>query len=99
MSTPAPTPAARPPGRGYHWTTRKALAFLGALAEFGRVGEAARSVGMSRQSAYRLRAKLGGVFAQGWDKAQAAGSEKRRLRSRCKATVLPPERDIFGLGR
>ena len=90
------------PDPAYHWTTRKALAFLGVLAELGRVDEAAEAVGMSRQSAYRLRGRLGegGAFAQAWDRAQALGREKRRARrpSR-KATSLAPERDIFGLGR
>ena len=51
MSLPSPDKAALP-DPSYHWTTLKAGAFLGALAEFGRVGEAARAVGMSRQSAY-----------------------------------------------
>ncbi|MEO6389135.1 MAG: hypothetical protein ABIT16_06160 [Croceibacterium sp.] len=90
------------PDPGYHWTTGKMLAFLGALAHFGRVGEAARAVGMGRQSAYRLRARLGesGVFAQAWDKALAEGRGKRRARRPGrKATALPTERDIFGLGK
>ena len=91
------------PDPAYHWTTRKALVFLGALAERGRVSEAAQAVGMSRQSAYRLRGRLGacGMFAQAWDQAQAQGRELRRARqyrSR-KATPLSPEGDVFGLGR
>ena len=93
MPTPSPDPA-------YHSTTRKALVFLGALAEFGRVSEAARAVGMSRQSAYRLRTRLAGrgPFGRAWDRALAEGLERRRARSR-KATPLPPEDDIFELGR
>ena len=102
MSTPRVDKSALP-DPSYHWTTRKAAVFLGALAEFGRVAEAARAVGMSRQSAWRLRARLGegGLFAQAWDRAQAEGREKRRAQRRGgrKATVLPPERDIFGIGR
>jgi hypothetical protein len=102
MSTlPSDTSALTDPA--YHWTTRKVLAFLGALAEFGRVSEAAEAVGMSRQSAYRLRGRLGdgGTFARAWDQAQARGREQRRARQRTsrKATPLAPERDIFGLGR
>lgn len=100
MSTHAPAPdKSSLPDPSYHWTTYKARVFLGALADLGRVGEAARAVGMSRQSAYRLRERLGerGVFARAWDRAQAEGRAKRR--SRRKATVLPPERDVFGLGR
>ena len=102
MSTPSPPTSVPPPGAGYHWTTRKALVFLGALADFGRVGEAARAVGMGRQSAYKLRARLGegSVFAVAWDRSLAEGRSKRRARrAGRKATVLPPESDIFGLGR
>ena len=102
MSTPAPDKASLP-DPAYHWTTYKARVFLGALADLGRVGEAARMVGMSRQSAYRLRARLGEgtLFARAWDQAQAEGRVKRRARRRAsrKATALPPENDIFGLGR
>ena len=97
MSTPAPKPS-HSPDQAYHWTTRKALVFLGALAEFGRVSEAARAVGMSRQSAYRLRARLAGQgpFVRAWDRALAEGRERRRPG---QATQLSAEDDIFGLGR
>lgn len=96
-----PLPKSSLPDPSYHWTTRKAAVFLSKLAEHGRVGEAAALVGMSRQSAYRLRERLGqeGVFAQAWDRAQAEGRAKRAGARRRKATPLPPERDIFGLGR
>ena len=91
------------PDPSYHWTTFKAQVFLGALADLGRVGEAARIVGMSRQSAYRLRERLGegSLFARAWDGAQAEGVARRRARrgSRRKATILPPESDMFGLGK
>ena len=100
MSTPRPDKSALP-DPSYQWTTRKAQVFLGALAQLGRVSEAARAVGMSRQSAYRLRARLGedGLFAKIWDKAQAEGHARRTERSRAarKATPLPPESYIFGL--
>lgn len=102
MSIPAPDKASLP-DPSYHWTTLKAHVFLGALADLGRVSEAARAVGMSRQSAYRLRERLGedNVFARAWRRAQAEGRAKRRARRRVrrKATLLPPESDIFGLGR
>jgi hypothetical protein len=103
MSTPRPDKSALP-DPSYHWTTRKAAVFLGALADVGRVAEAARVVGMSRQSAYHLRQRLGedGLFAKAWDEAEAEGRAKRRARHRRtlrKATALPPESDIFGLGR
>ena len=91
------------PDPSYHWTTVKARVFIGALAHFGSVAEAARAVGMGRQSVYRLRERLGehGVFAKAWDRALAQGREKRRERrhARAKATALPPESDIFGLGK
>lgn len=49
------------------------VAFLRALAERRSVAAAARSVGMSRQSAYKLRARLAGQpFDQAWDMALAA---------------------------
>jgi hypothetical protein len=102
MSKPALDKASLP-DPSYHWTTCKARVFLGALGDLGEVAEAARQVGMSRQSAYRLRRRLGedALFARVWDLAQAAGREKRRARRRAagKATPLPPESDIFGLGR
>jgi hypothetical protein len=91
------------PDPSYHWTTRKAGVFLGVLAELGRVSEAAHAVGMSRQSAYRLRERLGegGLFARAWDVAEAEGRAKRRARPRGarKVTILPPESDVFGLGK
>ncbi len=97
MSPPKPDKSSLP-DPSYHWTTLKARVFLGALAELGRVGEAARMVGMSRQSAYRLRERLGegGLFARAWDQAEIEGRAKRRTR---KTTVLPPESDMFGLRR
>ena len=102
MSTPRVDKSALP-DPSYHWTTRKARVFLGALADLGHVSEAARTVGMSRQSAYRLRGRLGekGLFAMAWDEAQAKGRARRRARQRAtrKATPLPPESDIFGIGR
>jgi hypothetical protein len=102
MSTPRVDKATLP-DPSYHWTTLKARVFIGALADLGRVAEAARAVGMSRQSAYRLRERLGedGVFARAWDQAKANGRAKRQARRRVlrKTTALPPESDIFGIGR
>ena len=58
---------------------------------------------MCRQSAYRLRARLGeeSVFAKAWDRAAEQGRAEREVRRRTsrKATVLPPESDVFGLGK
>lgn len=87
------------PDPSYHWTTLKARVFLGALADLGRVGEAARVVGMSRQSAYKLRERLGEdtLFAHAWDEARAEGRIRRRKHRRTRK--LSHESDIFGLGR
>ena len=102
MSTPRLDKSAFP-DPSYQWTTGKARTFLGALAHFGRVSQAAHAVGMCRQSAYRLRARLGedSLFARAWDEALADGRGKRRSRRPAprKVTPLPPESDIFGLGK
>lgn len=102
MSKPRPAKSTLP-DPSYHWTSRKAHVFLGVLADRGQVEEAARIVGMSRQSAYRLRARLGedGLFARAWDQALEEGREKlaERRRAARKVTALPPEGDIFGVGR
>jgi hypothetical protein len=91
MTHPDPHPLAsgashapHPPPRSnadYRWTPDKALAFLGALAECGKVAAAARAVGMTRQSAYRLKARSA-LVAQAWPLALAAGRERRALRGR-----------------
>ncbi|HEX8641970.1 MAG TPA: hypothetical protein VF704_12560 [Allosphingosinicella sp.] len=50
------------------WTPMKQADFIGALAERRCVAAAARAVGMTRESAYRLRAKPGAEsFAAAWD--------------------------------
>jgi len=74
-------PKARQPRRNadYRWTVPKVSAFLRALSECGSVAEAARSVGMSRQAAYRLRARLDG------EKFQAAFEDARRRGLAAKA--------------
>ncbi|WP_379547417.1 hypothetical protein ACFCW2_00720 [Qipengyuania sp. DSG2-2] len=52
------------------WTPRKQAAFLHALCSTQNVAAAARAVGMSRQSAYALRARLRGQpFDRAWDGA------------------------------
>ena len=65
---PAHDPEADPhPDR---WNKPKMAAFLRELAACHSVAAAARSVGMSRQSAYRLRARLKGEpFDLGWETA------------------------------
>ena len=60
------------------WTAARQLGFIAALGELGLVGAAAEAVGMSRQSAYRLRARaaargaagaVGAGFVAAWDAA------------------------------
>jgi hypothetical protein len=70
-----PVPLARQRHDG--WTPERRAAFLSALAELGLVGAAARSVGMSRKSAFALRARAGAEsFAAAWDAAVAEGCEQ-----------------------
>lgn len=90
--SPSASPHARKPRRchaDYRWTAPKVIAFLDALAESGRVDEAAAAVGMGRQSAYRLRRRLAGTrFDAAFESARRTGIKARmaasieRLRSR-----------------
>ncbi len=91
-----PTPDTRPPRpyTEYRWTQRKAHAFIEALAQHGKVAAAARAVGMTRQSAYKLKDRVPQV-AEVWARAQAAGRERRRG----KATVRPTQGDAFDAAR
>lgn len=51
------------------WSEARQCGFLAALYVTGSVAGAARSVGMTRTSAYRLRARKGGEsFAAMWDR-------------------------------
>ncbi|GGD66229.1 hypothetical protein [Croceicoccus mobilis] len=66
-------PKPRAPRRD-QWTRRKMVIFLRELAACQSVTQAAKSVGLSRQSAYRLRDRLVGTpFALGWEVALEAG--------------------------
>jgi hypothetical protein len=50
------------------WTPDRQARFIGMLAQTGTVAEAARHVGMARESAHRLRRKPGAEsFAHAWD--------------------------------
>lgn len=52
------------------WTVQRQADFLGMLAETGSVMGACEAVGMSRKSAYKLRARPGAEsFAAAWDAA------------------------------
>lgn len=76
------------------WTSVKQAAFIGMLAETRCVRTAARRVGMSRETAYRLRRKPGaGGFAAAWDVAMGRAPAPARK-------VTPEElrqRALFGL--
>ena len=65
--TPPPSAGANGP----RWTNRKMVEFLRALAATHSVTDAARAVGMSRQSAYKLRSRLKG---KAFDALSAADS-------------------------
>ena len=68
------------------WTIGRQADFLGFLAETGSVIGACEAVGMSRKSAYRLRALPGAEsFAAAWDAALGMPARK----------VTAPARDIF----
>ena len=55
------------------WTADRQLVFLETLAVTRSVSVAAKSAGMSRESAYRLRRRPGaGLFAAAWDRAMGA---------------------------
>jgi len=94
MSTEPPSPGRAPrrsrarPRRcnaDYRWTLPKAMAFLEALAACGRVAQAARAVGMSRQAAYQLKARLaGGPLGDGFELARREGLRARAARSRSR---------------
>ncbi|MCK0127442.1 hypothetical protein [Erythrobacter sp. F6033] len=73
MTHPSETHSATsiiPASAAPHWTPERQSAFLTALASTHSVTQAARAVGMSRQSAYALRARLKGEpFDLAWHAA------------------------------
>lgn len=69
------------------WTALRQAAFLGALAETGSVREAARRVGMARETAYRLRRRPGArSFAAAWDAVLGRASAREAAAARRKVT-------------
>ena len=78
-----PSMRARQCNANYRWTVPKVKAFLLALEQCGRVAEAAKAVGMSRQSAYALRARLDGPkFREAFEGARRKGLRARAAASR-----------------
>jgi hypothetical protein len=68
------------------WTPARQLRFLDTLARTRSVTRAAAAAGMSRESAYRLRARdPNGLFAAAWDRVLATA----RPRARKEAALSP----------
>ncbi|RHW17844.1 hypothetical protein D1610_04805 [Sphingomonas gilva] len=92
-----PVPLGRATAADWHPHVQRE--FIRALVRLGVVAAAARSVGRSARSAYRLRARPGAEsFAAAWDEAQAIAA------SRAWDTVVargfgPIERPVFHRGR
>lgn len=74
------------------WTPKRQAAFLAQLALTRSVREAARRVGMARETAYRLRQKPGAAsFAETWDRILGRVGDGTRRK------VTPEERALRGL--
>ena len=77
-------------GRADGWLPWKQAAFVGYLAQTLSVAKAARLVGMSRESAYRLRARAGAQeFAAAWDQALGRGLADMAAVTRAARKVTP----------
>ena len=60
------------------WTAAQQERFILALHVMGSVGQAAKAVGISRQSAYNLRERPGAEgFAKSWDAALEMGRQRQ----------------------
>jgi molybdenum-dependent DNA-binding transcriptional regulator ModE len=78
MTEPEPVRRALRKSNGeYRWNRDKIIALVRAFTATGSVTASARTVGMSRQSAYRLRARMGASFAELWDDALRVGHRRR----------------------
>lgn len=76
---PAFTPVPRQRTRRTGWSPERQTLFLFALSRCGSAARAARSVGLSPRSAYRLLHAPGADdFARAWDRAIAEGIERVR---------------------
>jgi len=74
------TPVPRLRKRRGGWTEDNQRAFIAALAQCGSVARAARSVGLTPRSAYRLMDAEGADdFARAWDEAYDMGKERVRI--------------------
>ena len=87
-SQPGSTPSQRPRPNNARWTGAKASTFIKMLARSGKVTSCALAVGMSRQSAYRLRARSPN-FAHYWEIAMGEAKRRRASARRGKRRVHP----------
>ncbi|HEY0043223.1 MAG TPA: hypothetical protein VGB62_01625 [Allosphingosinicella sp.] len=81
------------------WTEEKQRRFIEVLADTGLVSAAAKAVGMTRETAYRLRrAPHGAAFARAWDAARhhAAGLVEDIAFERAFEGVEHDVHDAFG---
>ncbi len=80
MSTSTNPPPHCDPDELPRWTIERMERFIGALQRTRNVAAAARAAGMSRQAAYRLRARLAGhPFDRAWAAAMAPREVFRRM--------------------
>ena len=70
------------------WTGERAVSFLKQLGEHGNAARAARAVGMSRKSAYALRARAP-EFAKAWAIALADARLMREVERHRRKAVHP----------
>jgi len=85
----------RRPHRAGEWTQAGVVTFIVTLAAHRSVTLAARSAGMSRKSAYALKAR-DPAFAAAWHAAIAAGNRPRRQGDNVDQTHAPPIRPPLG---
>ncbi len=77
------------------WTPVRQAEFIGMLAETGSVSAAAQFVGMTRETAYRLRRKPGAEeFAHAWDVALMISGKSVALPRARKVSHAPTWRMI-----
>ena len=76
------------------WTPERQFAYVLALAEFGHGGRAAQAVGMTEQSACRLRRRPGAADFNGLCAAAWRFAKQRRARERL-ARLHPRGRGSF----
>lgn len=107
---PHPAPSAcqiRTAPDNTRWTGDKAATFLRLLARSGKVAASARAVGMSRQAAYRLRARAP-RFAEYWEMSlevwrngQASSRRRKQVHPLLekRPPAAPPKGDGAGAAR